>query len=191
MRRKSFVQNTLIVILSVAIIIMSVGYAVYSTPLNITGTTKLESALFDVKFSNIKQLSTTTVENSAISLPSISDSTNLTFGVNLSVNSVYEFTVDVINNGTIPAKLSTYTMTGTKGNETVTNSSELNYNNSYLNYTITYLDGTSLNTDDELGVGESRTLKISVSYTIPTDGTELPTTSESYVFVVDLNYIQA
>ena len=42
MQRKSFIQNVTIIVLAVAIIAMSVGYATFSTPLQIKGTTVVE-----------------------------------------------------------------------------------------------------------------------------------------------------
>ena len=193
MQRKSFIQNVTIIVLAVAIIAMSVGYATYATPVNITGTTTIEKASWDIKFSNVKKLGTTTVGDALITEPSISDSTNLTFGVKLGLNTKYEFTVDVVNEGTIAAELSTFTLAGTKGSETVLSSSSgLAYKNDYLTYTVTYADGTQLKAGDELGAGESATLKVSAAYVQPEDSSLLPeTNSETYVFTLDMNYSQA
>lgn len=192
MQRKSFIQNVTIIVLAVAIIAMSVGYATYATPVNITGTTTIERASWDIKFANVKKLGTTNVSDTAITEPSISNSTNLTFGVKLGLNTKYEFTVDVSNGGSIPAELSTFTLAGTKGSETVLSSSSgLAYNNEYLSYTVTYADGSELKAGDELGAGETVTLKVSTSYTQPTNVDDLPTGSETYIFTLDMNYTQA
>lgn len=193
MQRKSFIQNVTIIVLAVAIIAMSVGYATYATPVKITGTTTIERASWDIKFANVKKLGTTTIGDALITEPSISDSTNLTFGAKLGLNTKYEFTVDVVNEGTIPAELSTFTLAGTKGSETVLESSSgLTYSNDYLTYTVTYADGTQLKANDELGAGDTATLKVSVAYTQPEDSANLPqTASETYVFTLDMNYIQA
>ena len=192
MQRKSFIQNVTIIVLAVAIVLMSVGYATYSTPLKITGTTTIESASWSVKFANVKQLNTTTVDSTAITAPSISDSTNLTFGVKLALNTKYEFTVDVTNDGTIDATLDTFLLSGLKGSTSVLqNSTGLSYTSDYLSYVVTYADGSKLTAGDTLGAGESKTLKVSVNYSQPTSASQLPSTNEAYVFTLDLNYVQA
>lgn len=192
MQRKSFIQNVTIIVLAVAIILMSVGYAAYSEQLSVEGTTTIERASWDIKFANVKQLSTTTVDATKITGPTLdSAATGLTFGVTLPVNSTYEFTVDVVNNGTFPAELSTYTLSGKKGTETVLNaSSGLEYSNDYLDYVVTYSDGSKIAEGDELGAGETKTLKVSVKYTQPDNANQLPSTNESYVFTLDLLYSQ-
>lgn len=192
MQRKSVIQNVTIIVLAVAIIMMSVGYAVYGADLQITGTTTIEKASWDIKFTNIQELSTNTVDSTNVTAPSLTDTTHLTFGVKMALNTTYEFTVDVANEGTIPAELSTFTLTGTKGNDTVLNaSSGLSYSSNYLTYVVEYADGTKLTAGDELGAGESVTLKVSVKYTQPTSAEQLPTANESYLFTLDLAYAQA
>ena len=192
MQRKSFIQNVTIIVLAVAIILMSVGYATYSVPLQITGTTTIEKATWGIVFDNIQSLNTTTVPTANITAPTLTDTTHLTFGVRMPLNSTYEFTVDVHNTGTINAELDSFTLTGTKGADTVLNaSSTLLYSSNYLTYEVTYADGTQLAQGDELAGGTSKTLKVSVKYTQPTDATQLPTENEAYVFTLDLGYEQA
>lgn len=193
MQRKNFIQNVTIIVLAVAIILMSVGYATFSVPLQITGTTTIEKASWGIVFDNVTALdNTTTVPTANITAPSLADTTHLSFGVKMVLNSVYEFTVDVHNTGTIPAKLDTYTLTGTKGADTVLNASTgLSYSSNYLTYDVTYADGTKLAQGDALGAGESKTLKVSVKYTQPTSADQLPSANEAYVFTLDLGYTQA
>ena len=112
MQRKSFIQNVTIIVLAVAIIAMSVGYATFSTPLQIKGTTVVEGNSWNIKFNNVQKLDTTTVTDTAITGPTLTDTTNLTFGVNLALNTKYEFTVDVVNEGTIDARLSSLVQFG-------------------------------------------------------------------------------
>lgn len=192
MQRRAFIQNVTIIVLGVLIIIMSVGYATFAVPLNISGTTSIDRAKWEVKFDNIKTLSTTTVQDASITAPTLTDTTNLTFGVKLAINSLYEFTVDAVNTGTIPAKLSTFKLSATKNSESVLdNSNSLSYVDDNVTYQVTYEDGTELGEGDELGVGESVTLKVSVSNPKTIDYTNLPTTDLVYVFSLDLNYAQA
>lgn len=192
MQRKSFIQNVTIIVLAVAIIAMSVGYATFSTPLQIKGTTVVEGNSWNIKFNNVQKLDTTTVADTAITGPTLTDTTNLTFGVNLALNTKYEFTVDVVNEGTIPAELDTFTLTGNKGSDVVLDASTgLSFANNYLTFKVTYADGTALKAGDTLAKGETKTLKIAAEYKQPTSADQLPSTNESYVFTLDLNYVQA
>ena len=82
MQRKNFIQNVTIIVLAVAIILMSVGYATFSVPLQITGTTTIEKATWGIVFDNVTALdNTTTVPTANITAPSLADTTHLSFGV--------------------------------------------------------------------------------------------------------------
>ena len=48
-----------------------------------------------------------------------------------------------------------------------------------------------LKAGDTLAKGETKTLKIAAEYKQPTSADQLPSTNESYVFTLDLNYVQA
>ena len=103
-------------------------------------------------------------------------------------NQKYDFTIDVINSGTIPAKLTSFTFAGTKGDESIINASTgLSYTSDKLTYTVTYEDGTTLLANDELKAGSKKKIRISVSNI----DTEENNTNETYVFTLNLNYAQA
>lgn len=193
MQKKRLFQNVAIIVLAVAIIAMSVGYAVYVTPLEIKGTTTIQKASWEVHFANPTKLPTTTIGDSSITGPTLTNgSTSLTFGASLALGDTYEFTVDIENTGTLPAELTSFSLMGTKGEETVLNSSSgLSYDSSYLKYNVTYADDTALAINDRIEIGTKRTLKISVRFVQPDDVTKLPTESEEYVFTLNLGFKQA
>lgn len=193
MKKIRTIQNVAIIVLAVAIICMSVGYATFATPFDVSGTTTIERSSWDVHFSNPTKLASSNVLDSAITGPTLSNgATSLTFAVDLKLNETYEFSIDVTNGGTLAAELSTFTLTGTKGNETVLNASTgLSYASKYLKYVVTYDDGTPLKANDLLPAGTSKKLKVSVKYVEPENPEDLPETSETYVFTLNLNYTQA
>lgn len=193
MQKRRFIQNVTIIVLAVAIIVMSVGYAAYITQLEINGTTTIEKASWNVHFTETTKLDTSTVLDEAITGPTLNDkSTALTFAVNLKLNDVYEFTTDVKNDGTLDAKLTQFTLTGTKGDATVLEaSSGLKYTSDYLQYIVTWADGTELSENEVIKGGNSKKLKVSVKYVQPTDDSLLPTEDETYVFTLNMNFSQA
>ena len=93
-----------VLILSLMVAVMSVGYAAYSVTLNLVGTSTIASSSWDVHFENIKSgtvdqgytLATATTE------PTISnDKHDINFAVTLDYKEEYTFNVDVKNAGTI------------------------------------------------------------------------------------------
>lgn len=193
MQKKRFIQNVTIIVLAVAIIVMSVGYAAYITQLEIKGTATIEKASWDVHFSEATKLETSTVLDDAITGPSLNDEvTTLTFGVNLKLNDVYEFTTDVVNDGTLDAKLNTFSLTGTKNSTEITDGlSGLQYTNDYLTYEVTWADGSALTENEVIAGKSSKKLKVSVKYLQPEDEENLPSENETYVFTLNMTFSQA
>lgn len=160
--------------LILAILFVTVGFAALRTALNISGTATIRQNSWNIAFSNIsnKQGVSATTE------PSISGTT-LTYAVNLlQPGDYYEFTVDVVNSGSIPAKLSAAPV--------VSGTSQ------YITHTVTYSDGSAINANDTLAAnGGKRTLKVRVQYRTDLDASQLPTTNESVEYAVALTYVQA
>ena len=200
MKRKREFQNVAIVVLGLAIIIMSIGYAAYSTPMSITGNTTIQRASWDVKFNNPTTITTaTSVSNTLVTGPTITNATALTFGVTLKVGETYDFTVDVVNAGTFNAKLDTYSLTGTKkkGSTTtaLTSSDGQTYSNDYLEYSVQWSDdsplkGTADTNADTINAGDTKQLKVHVSFIEPSDASVLPSDNEDYTFTLNMSFIQ-
>lgn len=200
MKRKREFQNIAIVVLGLAIIIMSIGYAAYSTPMSITGNTTIQRASWDVKFNNPTTITTTTsVSDTLVTGPTITNATALTFGVTLKVGETYDFTVDVVNAGTFDAKLDTYSLTGTKkkGSTTtaLTSSDGQTYSNDYLEYSVQWSDdsplkGTADTNADTINAGDTKQLKVHVGFIEPSDASVLPSDNEDYTFTLNMSFIQ-
>lgn len=190
MQNKRFMQNVTIITLGVLICALSVAYAIYGTDVKVDGTVSVKNASWDIHFEGAQQTANTTITDTArINPPSATETTSLTFGVNLHVNEVYEFTTDVKNNGTFDAKIASVTFTGKKGStdETV---SDLAYANKYLTYTVTYADGSAIGVNDTLDHGQSKKIKVRVEYAQPADEKDLPSEDEEYTFNLNINYAQ-
>lgn len=190
MDKRKFVQNLTIIVLAVAIIVMSVGYAIYYQPMDLTGTTTIQSSSWNIHFANIKSLPTTTVAAENITGPTLTKTTSLSFGATLNLGEVYEFTVDVENTGTFDALLDSVGFTATKGSETLATTGN-QYDNGYLEYSVKYADGTEIQGGDTLDSKTNKTVKVSVKYKQPDDASILPEQAETYTFKIDLRYVQA
>ena len=147
-------QRTLAIFaLAFALIATTVAYAVLQTTLNISGTVTRKGGSWDIHFDNVANV--TKGGKATLTTPTISNAgANLTFEASLAIpKDSISFTVDVVNDGTIDAMLSSVTLSGAE---------EADAND--VTYTATYADGTAIGVNDELKANQTKTIKITVSY---------------------------
>lgn len=195
--KRYYAQNAAIIVLALAIILMSVGYAAYSTQLQLKGTTTVQSSKWSVVFQNPTKHSSTTISDDDITEFNLTSSTALSFKANMSINDTYSFVVDVVNDGTFDAKLTDWTLTAknTTTNESLAiNDAQTGASNSYLTYTVKWLDGTALAANDPLKhkvAGQSDNVKkllVTVKTQEPTNVSDLPSADQSFEFNFQMNY---
>lgn len=195
--KRYYAQNAAIIVLALAIICMSIAYASYSTQLQLKGTTTVQSSKWSVVFKNPTKHSSTTIADDQITEFELADSTTLSFKANMSINDTYSFVVDVVNDGTFDAKLTSWTLTAknTTTNEALAiNEEKTGASNSYLTYSVTWLDGTALAANDPLShkvAGQTNNIKkllVTVKTQEPATAAELPTTDQSFEFNFQMNY---
>ena len=175
--RRRYVPTQWILILVLIIVGMGIGYAALETNLEIVGVSDVDSATWDVYFANIQ----VTGGSVSASTPTITDKTSLFFSANLeNPGEFYEFTVDVINAGTLDAKLDAIQITP------VLTSTQKNY----FNYTVTYADRMPIEVGDALEVGQTEKILIRFEYLTQTDTSLYPTDDTNFNFGVTMSYIQ-
>lgn len=98
-----------VIALLVAVIGLTIGYAAYTETLTIDGSAKVTPATWDVKFKN---LGTTEKTGDATSTdPTLTDTTISGFVATLTMpGDSVKYKFDIANDGTIDAKLTTFTM---------------------------------------------------------------------------------
>ena len=155
-----------------------VGYAYLSTNLSIDGTSHVKSAKWDVHFENV-QISDESVP--ATQEPTISNDTTVNFGVTLSSpGDVYEFTADLVNEGTLNAKLGSIEILPVLTTE----------QQNYFNYTVTYSGDSAINENDALDAGSTETIKVRVEYLEQENADVYPSEDDNIEFSVTMNYEQ-
>lgn len=181
MRRKSNRTKLFIVMILLLLVGISVGYGALSTQLNINGTTKISNNTWNVHFANI---AVTSGSKTATTAPTATgtNTITLTYAVNLTIpGDFYEFTVDVVNSGSINAKLSALpVLQGVSSAQDV-----------YTNYTVTYADGTAIKANDTINAGASRKIKVRVEYDKNVTASQLPTTAQTLSLTCKMTYVQA
>ena len=104
-------RKSLYIILSIVIILvltLTIVYASLSTTLNINGNAEVSAANWDIHLANVQLNSSSATSNT----PTISNKTTATFSTTLSKpGDFYEFTIDVVNDGSIDAMIDSITKT--------------------------------------------------------------------------------
>lgn len=188
MERNKGTQTIIITILAIAILAMSVGFAAsaYTQNLNINDSTvNVTSAKWNVHFDDTSYTETT---GSIAATSHTLTGTTMVYSVTLAKpGDFYEFTVNVKNEGTFDANLTSLTMS------TLTTEQA-----KYLTYTITYNNGTVYSASNAAitGVTLAKTtgtapVKVRVEYLTPTDSADLPSTNQTITLSATLTYTQA
>ena len=185
MEKKKNTQLFVIAILSVAILVMSVGFASYASTLNINGTATVKASKWSVHYvTDSYAESTGSVAATSHNLTN----TDFTFSVTLNKpGDFYEATADIINDGTFNANLTSLTMS------TLTAAQQ-----KYLTYTVTY-DGTPYTASPAsisnplpyAANSNTKTVKVRVEYIQPESSADLPTANVDVTLTASLGYVQA
>ena len=160
-----------IVALLIAVVGLTVGYAAYSSTLNINGTANVDPASWKVNFdykTGTKLTGTTSghaLENTA---PTLADTTISGFDVTLKApgdSVAYNFLIK--NSGTLNAKLASFTMgTLTCAPNTGSSISQEDATKlcGELKYTLAYADGSTITTGTTLDASDSKELVLKLEW---------------------------
>lgn len=173
MKKKRFNKKRLFIFFLV--LFMSIGFAYLSSSLNINGIFDFASSTWDVHFENIQIIN----NDIDASIPTLdSNKTTLKFNGNFSEPSeVFEFSVDVVNKGTINAMVKDIIRTG------ITSENE-----DYLGFTVTYYDGSEIKALDLLKASTRTRVKVRVEYKYDVESLA---TLDKQNFSLTLNYVSA
>lgn len=183
MEKQKNTQMFVIAILAVAVLTMSVGFAVFTQTLDINGNVTVASSKWSIAFdtsSYVESDGSVAVSNKTL------DGTSMTYNVTLTKpGDFYEFTVNVKNTGTFDANLTGISMSALTTEQA-----------KYLTYEITY-NGTKY-TANATGLsvalaktGGVATVKVRVQYIQPEASADLPSTQVTVPLTASLTYSQA
>lgn len=188
MRRKHF-KTKLIAIMLVLVLFISVGYAALTTTVRVNGTANIEKQTWLVYFTNVVLGANNNVA-SEVTPPSVpegsKDTISLAWEINMDTpGQIYEFTADIVNEGTLDAMIDTATA------DIVTSSLTADQKK-YLDYSITYINGAPIEQYDKLASGETKTIKVKLLFRQDIEPEDLPSTAQTNLeFSYDANYVQA
>ena len=173
-------KKLIISILFLLIISIGVGYAAITSNLSIAGNTEIASNTWDIHFANLV-VNENSVEATTPATINPSNNTSITYTVKLNrPKDFYEFTLDVVNDGTLPGKVSISTLSG------ITSEAE-----NIVDYTVTYSNGNPVQVEDILNGGAIKSIKVKVYYNDDIDVSDLPSTNLNLTLTYTLQYVQS
>ena len=167
MRRSNKQITTTFIICS--LLLIGVIYAILQANLQINGTAKIQANTWDIHFDNIQVNENSVSIGTGDSQATIDPENNckVDFEVTLSLpGDFYEFTIDVVNAGTIDGMIGTLNKTLKVNNEVVSEIPD------YLEYTVTYSDGVEIEENHKIDAGTTETYLVRLEFR--TDIDELP-----------------
>ena len=162
----------------VCVFTLTIAYAALNAVLTIQGSAQVTSSNWDVHLANPK----VTNESATTTVPSIITSSTVEFSTTLSMpGDFYEFTIDVVNAGSIDAMI-----------ENVVKTPELTAEQAkFLKYEITYQNGESITTKQLLAKETSMPIKIRIEYRKDLVASDLPTGQVVLDLALTLEYTQS
>jgi len=150
-------------IILISVLSLTIVYAALSVTLNIIGSTEVTASNWDIHLANPEVKSGSVNSN----LPTILGN-NLSFSVNLVMpGDYYEFTVDVVNEGSIDAMIDSVVKTPELTSEQA----------KYIKYEVTYENGESISTNQTLRKGTSTPIKVKIEYRTDISSSDLPSST--------------
>ena len=180
MDKRRHKKSNLLVLLLLLLVGIGIGYAFLTSNLNIKGSSDIKKAGWDVHFENLVlgSKNVTATKEAAIDE---NDKTTIAYTIKLNKpGDKYEFTVDVVNSGTIDAVVSAVNKTGLTEEQV-----------KYVEYTASYSDGTDVAEEDELNVGDTKNISVSVKYKTDLNPEDLPSEDKVLSLKLEITYVQA
>ena len=182
MEKERRTKTLVVVVLLIVIAGLTVAFAALSTTLNINGTVYLDAAKWGIKFENLSEpvkVGTATTTGMAKIEETKSAEIN---GINVSLSTPGDkvvYTVDLVNEGTINAKIDKIEKTKlTSGQQ------------KYLTFKVTDKDGIEVSECDILSAGETRNLTITIEFIKDLTKEDLPASTSTISLSYKLNFVQ-
>ena len=177
-------RDNIKILLVLLIVGLGLGYAYINSDLNINGTAQVNSANWNVHWSNI-QITTGSVSGSnVVTQPTISNQTTVNYSIILpQPGDYYEFTIDAANSGTIDAMIDSL--------DSKLNGVTISTLPVYLKYSVTYVNDEPLQNNQQLLHNTTETYKVRVEYNDDIDPSRLPASNQTLSLSLTVNYRQA
>lgn len=165
-------------IVFVCVFTLTIAYAALNAVLTISGNAEVASSDWNIYLANPK----VTNGSATMNTPEIKSNSTLEFSTTLNMpGDFYEFTVDVVNDGSIDAMI-----------ENVVKTPELDDSQKkYLKYEITYQNGESIDKKQLLASKTTMPIKVRLEYRTDLSASDLPTNQVELELALTLEYVQS
>ena len=165
-------------LLLLSICSLTIVYAAMSAVLRISGNSEVVASSWNIYLDNVEVKSGSVSANA----PKISGTSSVVFDVELNTpGEFYEFTVDVVNDGSIDAMIDSVVKTPITGTSYA----------KYIKYEVSYENGDSINTKQTLKKGTSTPIKVRVEYRKDLVASDLPNSATELSLKLTLIYVQS
>ena len=165
-------------LVAVCVFTLTIAYAALNAVLTISGNARVSAADWDIYLSNPK----VTNGSATTDVPIIKTSSTVEFSTTLNMpGDFYEFTIDVVNAGSIDAMI-----------ENVIKTPELTADQAkFLKYEITYQNGESITNKQLLAKDTTMPIKVRIEYRKDLVASDLPTGQVVLDLALTLEYTQS
>ena len=174
------------------LLLLGIGFAALTANLKINGTVDVSKASWDVHFENVSITEGSVTANPA---PTSDDetTTEMTYAVNFTKpGDFYEFTVDIVNDGTIDAMVDSVSNNAYADSESTTPIELPSYLESYICYVTERNYCIEYRKNDFLEHNKSHKIKVRIEFKKDIETSDLPREEDtSLVFKFNANYKQA
>ena len=176
-------KNRIKILILLLILTIIIGYAALSTTLQISGSASIPRVSWDVYFANYQNSQSTNITpTTEPSTPSGAKPTTISYAVTLAKpGDLYEFTVDIVNDGTLDANVNLVSKL---------NGLEIDENNpipDYLTYKITDTSDVDIPEEHRLNHATTETIKIKLLFNTDVESSDLP--DEETILHLDIELI--
>ena len=146
-------KNLIYSILLLILLSIGIGYVYLTSNLSITGSTKVTGNTWDIHFANLVVNSNSVTATTPASIDP-TNNTSINYAITLDKpGDFYEFTVDIVNAGSIPGKINLVTING------ITSEVE-----DIIDYSITYSNDKLVQVNDILNANSSKNIKVRIYF---------------------------
>lgn len=174
-------SQTVKILLLLLVLVIGIGYAYLTSNLSITGATAVAGNTWDIHFENV-QISPGSVEATTPATINSSDNTRIDYAVLLSrPGKYYEFTVDMVNSGSLPGKVSLVDFSG------ITPEME-----DVVDYSVVYTNNNSpVAINDILNGGSSKNIKVRLLFKEDIEEEDLLDVAEDLSLSFEIVFVQS
>ncbi len=182
MEKERRIKVLSLVALIVAVLGLTIAFAALSQTLTINGRASMESSQWDVHFENLSNANITG-DATEVSKPQITDGGITINNMNVSLvkpKDKVEYTVEIVNDGTINAKIEQIQMTQLTEEQS-----------KYLEFYATYSDGRSISESNILKANQREKVKIVIGFKEDLTSEDLPKETTTIDLSLTIDYVQS